>query len=450
MIGKLIKNYKILEKINRNAQTSTYKAVDLSLNRQVLVKVLEKDAAQKVEAANNFRREGAVLARLAHSSVPTLHALTEIDGELLMIAEFTEGETLDQIVRREKIAEKRAASISAQILDSLEYAHKNGIFHNNLKSSDIVIGDAGTVKILNFGAFEQNESAALNDKIKNDAQSAVAVIFEMLTGKNFSGAELERLKSEYHNGAKTKSALEKSDVNEKAVGALGDFLRGSKQTINALRAALINSGFDVSGAKNIENSLLNPFTKNDSEKIPPPLQIEELIEDKSFAEVTVSFSDNQKTPLVGDSEVLKSAPDKSSASRYKIAGAAVLVVLVAHFIWQFSFIQNEYLRAAETSAEAAQPVVSSAEANAAPQIAETKNEFSPPPNTIDFAAKSPEITNPETDEDEKTPKPIKIVQPAGKRQTETDRNVKSAPKNKLPRETASERLRRAEKLLTGF
>ena len=101
MIGRSVNNYKILEKLNLSETISVYKAVDLLLSRNVVVKVLNGELSRRPEEAESFRFEAATLAKLAYPSVPTLHSLTAVDDELFMVLEFAEGETLDRVLLRE-------------------------------------------------------------------------------------------------------------------------------------------------------------------------------------------------------------------------------------------------------------------------------------------------------------------------------------------------------------
>ena len=450
MIGKLVENYKILEQLSDNDQTAVFKAVDLSLKRLVLIKVLEQKSAENQLLAENFRREAAVLARFVHPAVPTLHTLMEINDEIFMIAEFPEGETLENILRREKFSAEKASKICAQIFDCLESAHKIEIFHNGLQSDDIVVSDAGMIKILNFGAFAGNDSVKAIDKIKTDIRSVAVLIYEMLSGKKLFAANVQAAEIETAILPEHLSVV-KSDLPAKIGAVISEVLRPKKfdpfQTVGAFRAALTTSGFDVSSGEKIDfKSESAEETKKISENS-TNISAEQQNFEKDSAVYTVSFSENQVDRPINDFGKAPSdlISEKNSSSRYKIAGAAVLLVLVTHFVWQFSFIQEENLRAAETEFELIQPIGKPGADDQNKRAAEIETEA--PIKTIE-----PEIV--QEDDDEESPKPIKIVktvQPSVRRQSET----KSVPKNKAAREmpvreTRAERLRRAEKLLTGF
>jgi len=189
MIGQIIGNYKILEKISEDEMIELYNGVDLLLNRNVVIKVLGQAGLNQSVIQKSFWFEAATLAKLNHPCIPTLHSMMSLERELVMIFEFTDGETLNKnLLRREKLLCKEAVSIFAQVLDCLDYSHKTGIVHGNLKTSDIVLTDAGTtVKVLGFGTSEYiSPHQTEEDKVavSSDIYALGAMLFEILTGES--------------------------------------------------------------------------------------------------------------------------------------------------------------------------------------------------------------------------------------------------------------------------
>lgn len=139
---------------------------------------------------------------------------------------------------------------------------------------------------------------------------------------------------------------------------------------------------------------------------------------------------------------------RRAIEKYKIlAGAAIFAVLVMHFVWQFSFIQKENLRNVETSLKSTEPDVPLTQ----PQIAEVKPEIRKDQQPDELQSEKPLVeveTAPEAkkiveNSAEKNSQPAEFRQPVGKK-------ISPAINKKAVRESAAERLRRAEKLLTGF
>jgi len=128
MIGQIIGNYKILEKISEDEMIELYNGVDLLLNRNVVIKVLCQAGLNQSVIQKSFWFEAATLAKLNHPCIPTLHSMMSLERELVMIFEFTDGETLNKnLLRREKLLCKEAVSIFAQVLDCLDYSHTASI-----------------------------------------------------------------------------------------------------------------------------------------------------------------------------------------------------------------------------------------------------------------------------------------------------------------------------------
>jgi serine/threonine protein kinase len=421
MIGRSIENYEILEKINCPENLEIYKAVDVSVNRNVFVKFVGRDDPYRPKIVEKLRSEAATLTKLTHSCIPTLNSLKEVDGEILMISEFAEGETLDRILFREgKFSIEKAAPVFAQIFDCLEYTHKIGITHNALKTSKIMLTDAGNLKVLGFGASEFVSGETGEQK---DIYALAAMLYETLSGKSLFAAEKEF----------------ESSIPESIEAVIGQALSPNSsetfQTVAEFRSALENAGFTVS----VEN------TSSEVQKTPQDLLEKtdtEPSDEKVFSVCAVDFSQTENKFLEKDfnlntaqSKELDNNSGKTQQRRYKLAGAAICAMIVLHFFWQFSFIQSEKLRTAETAIKENLPEKTVIEAEKdQPRIELEKDESI---ETVDESKDSGDINS------------EKAIELPADNQAET----KSAPtdsKKKTTPESKNERLRRAEKLLTGF
>lgn len=438
MIGRSVNNYKILEKLSRSETIGVYKAVDLLLSRNVVVKVLDSELSRRPEVAESFRFEAATLAKLVHPTVPALYSLTAIDDELFMVSEFAEGETLDRILLREgRTPVEKAVPIFSQLFDCFEFTHKAEVAHGWLKTSHVLLTDTGNVKVLGFGTSENYPSAeasadekgfetgeylhskrASENKIdrENDIYALAAIIYETLTGKSLFDAE--------------KAAESKIPAAVEAVisQALSPTAAETFQSVAEFRRALVTAGLKISDAKN---------NHSPSEKA-----LSEESGDKNVSVFTVDFSETGNELRREESKQNSILTDKITGEpqnfnarkpghkRYKIAGAAIFAILVLHTIWQFSFIQSENLRAAEAELETIKPE----------KLPVPIKESEPPVkvNSVYQAKKSDVVISPKT------------VQPAAYRQSETKIAPPPMLKKKPVVESKSERLRRAEKLLTGM
>ena len=127
MIGKVIGNYKIVEKIGEGGMGAVYRGLDTMLEREVAIKMLKPELASQPEVLERFRSEAVTLARLNHPNIATLYSFMRDGEDYFMVMEFVRGETLAAVMRREpRLSWERAVRLAMQILSALDYAHGFG------------------------------------------------------------------------------------------------------------------------------------------------------------------------------------------------------------------------------------------------------------------------------------------------------------------------------------
>ena len=152
MIGRVVGNYRIVDRLGDGGMGSVYRAVDRMLDREVAIKVLRPDLARKEALVERFRQEAKALARLSHPRIATLHGLEQHGDELLMIMEFVRGDTLEAIVERSgRITWPRACELCIAVLDALDHAHDMGVVHRDIKPANVMLAHNGAVKVMDFG-----------------------------------------------------------------------------------------------------------------------------------------------------------------------------------------------------------------------------------------------------------------------------------------------------------
>jgi len=152
MIGQVVGNFRILEKLGEGGMGEVFRALDLILEREVALKALRLELASQHDIAERFRTEAVVLARLNHPNIATLYSVFPHAERLFMVLEFVRGEALDaQIVRRRAIPWREAIGLIQQALDGLEHAHRMGVVHRDIKPANVMISDGGALKLMDFG-----------------------------------------------------------------------------------------------------------------------------------------------------------------------------------------------------------------------------------------------------------------------------------------------------------
>lgn len=151
MVGSQINQYKILEKIGSGGQGTVYKALDTKLNRTAVIKVLPPELTQKTANFKRFEREAQLCSQLDHPNICTIYDFHSDDGVFYIAMQYVDGKNVRQLVAGRPLELKSALSIAIQVSDALAYAHSKNIIHRDIKAGNIMVTEAGQVKILDFG-----------------------------------------------------------------------------------------------------------------------------------------------------------------------------------------------------------------------------------------------------------------------------------------------------------
>src|SRR5271169_6510484 len=149
MIGQTVSHYKILEKLGEGGMGVVYKAEDTKLKRTVALKFLPPQSSTSEDDKARFIQEAQAASALNHPSVCTIHDIQEHGGQMFIVMEFVDGQTLRQ--KRGTISFKQAVDIGIQLADGLAAAHEKGIVHRDIKPENIMIRKDGIAQIMDFG-----------------------------------------------------------------------------------------------------------------------------------------------------------------------------------------------------------------------------------------------------------------------------------------------------------
>jgi hypothetical protein len=150
--GKLQGQYRIVRLLGRGGMGAVYLARDLTLDREVAIKVV-KAGPDSGDLVARLRREARLAARLAHPNIVPLHAFGEVGGTPYFVMGYVRGEPLAARLRRDgRLPEEEARRILAQVADALDHAHRQGIVHRDVKPDNVLLEDDGGRPLLtDFG-----------------------------------------------------------------------------------------------------------------------------------------------------------------------------------------------------------------------------------------------------------------------------------------------------------
>jgi beta-lactam-binding protein with PASTA domain/predicted Ser/Thr protein kinase len=158
--------YEIGGVLGRGGMAEVHRGRDLRLGREVAVKVLRQDLARDPSFQVRFRREAQAAASLNHPAIVAVYDTGEdrtgTGATPYIVMEYVEGETLRDVLRREgHLDPRRAMELTADICGALDFSHRNGIVHRDVKPANVMITPQGTVKVMDFGiARAVSDSAA--------------------------------------------------------------------------------------------------------------------------------------------------------------------------------------------------------------------------------------------------------------------------------------------------
>ncbi|MCH9687766.1 MAG: serine/threonine protein kinase [Deltaproteobacteria bacterium] len=164
-----IDRYEILRRIGRGGMGTVYVAHDPELDRNVALKVLRPD---RRSGRDRMLKEARALARLAHPNVVTVHEVGVHDDRVFVAMELVEGMTLRSWLEG---SPSRAAlwSVFAQAASGLQAAHRAGLVHRDFKPENVLIGDDGRVRVVDFGVVKTTDTLDENDQAESLDPSAV-------------------------------------------------------------------------------------------------------------------------------------------------------------------------------------------------------------------------------------------------------------------------------------
>ena len=197
--------YRLEARIAAGGMSTVYRALDETLERQVAVKLMNREVASDSDQLERFRREARAVAQLSHPHIVGVIDAGEDDSRPYIVLEYVEGETLKERIRRlGRLPITEAVAYAIEIARALGAAHARHIVHRDVKPQNVLIDHEGSAKVTDFGIARTLEEdgltadgrvlgttdyvspeQALGQHVtgQSDLYSLGVVLYEMLTGE---------------------------------------------------------------------------------------------------------------------------------------------------------------------------------------------------------------------------------------------------------------------------
>jgi serine/threonine protein kinase len=141
--GKRLGKFELLSWLGQGAFGSVFKARDHELDRVVAIKVPRAGSLSSSGDSDRFLREARSVAQLRHPSIVPVFEIGQDSGVPYLVSEFVHGITLSDLLTSERLPPRAAAELVEEIANALDYAHKQGVIHRDVKPSNIMLEAPG-------------------------------------------------------------------------------------------------------------------------------------------------------------------------------------------------------------------------------------------------------------------------------------------------------------------
>lgn len=205
--------YAIGEFIGQGGMATVYRGTDTKLGRQVAIKVMRANLADDEAFRQRFRQEAQSASRLAHPSVvrvldagdDLIQTASGAQRLPFIVMEYVDGKNLRELTADERLSHGEACRVVESVLTALEYSHRAGIIHRDIKTANIMITKTGQVKVMDFGIaravsetsstvqqttailgtaayFSPEQAKGESVDTRTDLYSTGVLLYELLTG----------------------------------------------------------------------------------------------------------------------------------------------------------------------------------------------------------------------------------------------------------------------------
>ncbi|HVR75412.1 MAG TPA: FHA domain-containing serine/threonine-protein kinase [Planctomycetota bacterium] len=188
LAGRELGGYRIIERVGRGGMGTVYRALQLSLDRIVAIKVLSDELARDGDFSALFVEEAHAAGELSNPNIVRVYDVDRIDGVLFYVMEFMARGSVEGLLRREgSLPAGRAIEIAIEAASGLVYAEEAGLVHRDIKPANLMIHEGGAVKIGDLGIATRSRSRGGTGRTSGISGSPHYMAPEQVLGREVDG-----------------------------------------------------------------------------------------------------------------------------------------------------------------------------------------------------------------------------------------------------------------------
>jgi serine/threonine protein kinase len=204
MLAQKFKRYEIQEELGVGGMATVYRAYDPSFERDVALKILKRELLEDPQLRERFERETKIVAKLEHPAIVPVYDVDFDNSQLFYVMRYMPGGSLTERIQEGNLSLEQIAYILLRLADALDYAHRKGVVHRDLKPGNILFDENDNASLSDFGIakFTQASTRITHSGIigtprymspeqargdetdgRTDQYSLGVILFEMLSGQ---------------------------------------------------------------------------------------------------------------------------------------------------------------------------------------------------------------------------------------------------------------------------
>jgi serine/threonine-protein kinase len=347
-----------------------FEGIDLRLGRKIAIKLLKSDLANDENFESRFAQEAQASAKMAHPTIVRIYdageeVSTDANGNVrktpFIVMEYVKGKLLRDLMHEKKLTLSEAVGYAKGVLTALEYSHKAGVVHRDIKASNIMITEEGQVKVMDFGIAraisdssatqahtsgivgtaqyfspEQARGEAVDSR--TDLYSTGVVLYEMLAGRPpFKGDTAVSVAYQHVSEKVTPPSTHNPgitpEMDQVVLNALAKDRDERFQSAEEFREHLVAAANGETKQKTSPTKTSTPVSTSQTQVLDAAQTevIGEIQPEDFFKELGVDFNSNTDTSAIRIQNASRS--DRPSTAVLWGVGSGASVVLIGLIIW---------------------------------------------------------------------------------------------------------------------